>query len=972
MLRERNNTGHPVVGHPITAGSGLPLASSATRCHVRIVVFTANPAIEQSPWWPVLLATPGLDQVLVLRKTWPRNPGAVWRRFRRNVAKHGVLFVPYRLGVLVRSMFHHRSTPPERGCPPPTVPVSQIATTDLHAPHILERVRAWRPDLGASLGAPILKAALFRIPVRGTLNLHLGKLPVFRGAPPAFWELYTGANRIGATVHWVDEGLDTGPVLGSAEAPIYPHDSMRAVEARAAELGCRVLADVLRRLAAGDGSAQPQPGDGRTFRFPTLKQRATLTVRLATRRLRWWLRPRALVKLMAGLAALWVYRPLRDAWRTLAGRHPIRVFTFHRITNLCRDDGMTVSPHVFGRQLEYVRRYHDIVPLEQALEMIAQHRPRRRPAAVLTFDDAYRSVLEMAQPVLAKHGLVACCFASTDLVGTDARFPHDADNPVRPQLDVMTWSDLRRLRAEGWVVGGHGASHRRISECSGDALRHEILGPLEALRNSLGVQHPPMAYPFGGPEDFSPEVRALARASGYSACFSDFGGENFPGDDPFQLKRIDVGANHQTVAWKCWVHGIHFRRRRGRRDAPAAPAEVTPGSQPVRVTHVVFDLDGGGMESLVAGMAKRYVGTDVVLSIVTLSGREGRVGAGIRPLVDQFHLVRQTPGLSMLAPFGLARSIRATRPDVVHLHSGSWYKGSLAARMAGVPRVIYTEHGREHDDPPLARWLDRRAQGRTDVVVAVSERLARYMVVRVGVSSARVRTVQNGVDTHVFTPGRPPSGLRAQLGIPDDAWVLGSVGRLEPVKAYERLIHALPHVRRAGATRPVYVVIFGEGSRRAALCQEAKRMGVADVVRLPGWVDTPVDAYRLLDVFALTSLSEGASLSLMEAMACGIAPVVMDVGANAEILGTALSTQVVPAGDVGAFAHVAYQTLVSESRREHLRSAGRKRVVSCYSFDRMLREYEEIYRGARIAEGLLHRRTSRASAPPLARRARVQ
>lgn len=364
----------------------------------------------------------------------------------------------------------------------------------------------------------------------------------------------------------------------------------------------------------------------------------------------------------------------------------------------------------------------------------------------------------------------------------------------------------------------------------------------------------------------------------------------------------------------------------------------------IRVTHVAFDLEGGGMESLVAELARRFAGTPIVMSVITLSGRVGRVGEIIRRRVDQFHVARQTPGLSMLAPLGLAGAIRSTRPHIVHLHSGSWYKGSLAARMARVETVIYTEHGREHDDPPITRWLDRRAEARTDVVVPVSERLARYLTAVLGVRPGKIRVIVNGVDLEHFTPGQPRPGLRAQLNIPDDAWVLGSVGRLEPVKAYHRLIHVVSRLRGTGLGRPVYLVLCGKGSEWERLTAQARDAGVAQLVRMPGWSDTPVDMYRLLDVFALTSVSEGASLSLMEAMACGTAPVVMDVGANAEIVGPDLGGQVVPAGDAEGFVRAVQRTLATRVRLGELGRRARQRVIECYGFDRMALEYEQLYR----------------------------
>jgi folate-dependent phosphoribosylglycinamide formyltransferase PurN len=277
------------------------------------------------------------------------------------------------------------------------VPADEIEATDIHAPEVLERVRAFAPDLGLSLGAPILKPSLFSIPTRGTLNLHCGKVPEFRGAPPAFWELWYGATSVGATMHWVDAGLDTGAIVASADAPIYPADSLAEVEARVTELGSLVFRQALAAVIRGDASSRPQPTGGATHRFPTMSQRWKLSLRLASRRLRRRLAPRRLSKAAAMSASLYLYRPLRDVVRSLRRRHPVRVFTFHRVTWLCRD-GMTVDPAAFRRQVAYIARHHDIVSLERDVALIREGarlqfgvtRSRRVQPAVAHFDDTVR------------------------------------------------------------------------------------------------------------------------------------------------------------------------------------------------------------------------------------------------------------------------------------------------------------------------------------------------------------------------------------------------------------------------------------------------------------------------------------------------------------------------------------------------------------------------------------------------------
>jgi glycosyltransferase involved in cell wall biosynthesis len=367
---------------------------------------------------------------------------------------------------------------------------------------------------------------------------------------------------------------------------------------------------------------------------------------------------------------------------------------------------------------------------------------------------------------------------------------------------------------------------------------------------------------------------------------------------------------------------------------------------PLRVTQVVFDLDGGGLETLVGEMTRRWAGTDIVTSIIALGGREGRVGASIRGLVDQFHVLTPLPLVSMVFPLALARAIRRTRPDVVQLHSGAWFKSALACRIARAPRVVYTEHGREHYDPPLLRALDRRAARWTDVVVPVSLRLARYMGRVVGVEARRIHPIPNGVDTDRYRPAPRRADVLASLSLPPDALIVGSLGRLEQVKRYDRLVDALAGMPPRIEGRPVFLAVFGEGSARPVIEARARELGVADRVRLPGWMGDPVEAHRVLDVFALVSESEGMSVSLLEAMATGTVPVVMDVGANAELAGPELAGQVVPGGDVAAFTRVAERSLADAEGRARLGRLARERAAHRYALTTMLESYERVYRGS--------------------------
>ena len=142
----------------------------------------------------------------------------------------------------------------------------------------------------------------------------------------------------------------------------------------------------------------------------------------------------------------------------------------------------------------------------------------------------------------------------------------------------------------------------------------------------------------------------------------------------------------------------------------------------VRVVHMVQSMNYGGMERVIADLLTHTDRSRFELHLLCLEYL-GRFSEGLED-VAEMHVAPAMSPFYILRPAGLARAIRSLAPDIVHTHSGVWYKGSLAARQAGATRVVHTEHGRRHPDPLTDRIIDGMAARRTDVVVGVSERLA--------------------------------------------------------------------------------------------------------------------------------------------------------------------------------------------------------------------------------------------------------
>jgi len=217
----------------------------------------------------------------------PLRPKRFTRRLRRAWQRQGPTDI---LRAMLRRLTRRRAAPP---APPDERPgIILRAFDNLHSPECLEAVRSLAPDLGVIDGTYILKPSVFDLPRLGSINLHCGQAPQYRGAPPVFWELYNGERQVGVTIHRVTSGVDEGTILQQEVFPLNPAPSGDVMEHTRQVWrtvlrpnGLRMLRDVVRAIATGSATEQPQDhSKGRTYRFPMWQDVRELRRRVARRR----------------------------------------------------------------------------------------------------------------------------------------------------------------------------------------------------------------------------------------------------------------------------------------------------------------------------------------------------------------------------------------------------------------------------------------------------------------------------------------------------------------------------------------------------------------------------------------------------------------------------------------------------------------------------------------------------------------
>jgi glycosyltransferase involved in cell wall biosynthesis len=280
--------------------------------------------------------------------------------------------------------------------------------------------------------------------------------------------------------------------------------------------------------------------------------------------------------------------------------------------------------------------------------------------------------------------------------------------------------------------------------------------------------------------------------------------------------------------------------------------------------------------------------------------------------------------------------------DVFHVHVGFGkedFDGARAARYAGVPAVVQTQHlpWRIGSHKPRARLF--HALEPVDRVIMVSE-AQRRTYERIGLPADRIATVPNGVRPR--DAGLGPERARAELGLDPEAPVVLTVGRLTVMKGQRHLVNAVPGL--AARFPGLQVVLIGHGHLREALERQAADLGVAHVVHLAGHRPEARLLLDAADVFVLPSVNEAMPLALLEAMDAGLPVVATRVFGSAEVVVDGETGLLVPPGDPGALGSALARLLADPRLRRRYAAAGRRRYLEAFTSARMAADTLAVYR----------------------------
>lgn len=376
------------------------------------------------------------------------------------------------------------------------------------------------------------------------------------------------------------------------------------------------------------------------------------------------------------------------------------------------------------------------------------------------------------------------------------------------------------------------------------------------------------------------------------------------------------------------------------------PAGSGPaGTRPIRTGFVLHMMQVAGAEVLVAETIRRLAGR--IDPVVFCLDAVGPLGERLRGEGVEVLSLGRRPGRDWRVAWRLAHAARERGVEVLHAHQYSpFFYAALAKVIArGAFRLILTEHGRHYPDVVgwKRRWGNRLLLARlADEVNACCGFSADALAALDGFPSGRVAVIENGIDPGRYSNAVDRAGLRRRLGLAPERRYLVCVARFHPVKDHATLVRAFAAVV---AARPdADLLLAGDGELRGDLERQVRGLGLQGRMKFLGVRDDVPDLLRAADVFALTSVSEAASLTVLEAMAAGLPVVVTAVGGNPEMVRDGQEGLLVPRGDAEATAAALLRVLGEPDLAARLGATGRATVEARYRLDRTVEAYWRLYR----------------------------
>ncbi len=369
----------------------------------------------------------------------------------------------------------------------------------------------------------------------------------------------------------------------------------------------------------------------------------------------------------------------------------------------------------------------------------------------------------------------------------------------------------------------------------------------------------------------------------------------------------------------------------------------------LHVMHVLTDTNVGGAGTLLCNQLATFDRTHFTFTVVLPRG--SRLAERIAALPLPCHLLYTEHGADQSSDWQAigeyAHIFRTHRPDIVHTHAA--LSARIAAKICRVPVCIHTRHCvfplTARQTTPLHRAAFRTANKLlSDGVIAVAN-AAKEQLVTLGMDEDDIRVIINGVQPLRVSCEQEKARLRQALALPENAFVVGMVARLEDYKGQSTLLSAIKLALQAEVDAPLYTVLCGEGSSKDALLQQAAQLGISHRVRFAGFCADVAPYYGIMNVNVNASYgTETSSLALSEGMSVGVPAIASDFGGNPYMIRDGYNGLLFPTKDAAALAD-ALLTLYRDRKLLHTLGENARSFYAEHLTARgMTEQMEEYYR----------------------------
>ncbi len=363
----------------------------------------------------------------------------------------------------------------------------------------------------------------------------------------------------------------------------------------------------------------------------------------------------------------------------------------------------------------------------------------------------------------------------------------------------------------------------------------------------------------------------------------------------------------------------------------------------IKVLHVTFDMTIGGAQQVIRQLVENMDDSKVQSEIVCIDGKLGEIGEMLQDIGISIHLLKRQQGFDFDLIKQLRKLVKSNQYDVIHCHQYTPYLYGLIASLFTSGSVIFTEHGRFY--PDYGTWkrklLNPFFSLLTAKITSISEATKFALVKYENFNSSDIDVIYNGIQDYSRIKVDETS-LKLEFNIPQNDFIFGTISRLQPIKNQEMMIKAFAKVHEKN--RNIHLLVVGDGESKERLESLANELHLEGNIVFTGFQRNPFLFHKIIDVFLLTSFSEGTSMTLLEAMSFSKPCIVTNVGGNPELIKHNENGFLISSGDIENFSNMMEKLLNKPKILARMGHDGRKKYLSMFSIQNFISSFNSIYK----------------------------